>query len=176
MDPYFVPLTPVFERFMPLVLNGDSLPRGPGLSSLKFEFSRLVLTVAVFQYNLQTCSSNEGQVTTFQTLHFPEFINLVQELVFFRLDNIGVLQTDADVAKSRDPLSFLMRLHVAINSVKGILYLHTEANPPIFHYDIKTCNILIDSKVADLGLSRLAPLLDDNGVGPMYPPLLDKHP
>ncbi|GKA01421.1 probable LRR receptor-like serine/threonine-protein kinase isoform X2 [Tanacetum coccineum] len=55
---------------------------------------------------------------------------------------------------------------------KGILYLRTEANPPIFHRDNKTSNILIDSKltakVADLGLSRLAPLLDDYGVGPNY--------
>ena len=65
-----------------------------------------------------------------------------------------------------------MRLNVALNSAKGILYLHTEANPPIFHRDIKTSNILIDSKltakVADFGLSRLAPLLDDYGVDPNY--------
>ena len=65
-----------------------------------------------------------------------------------------------------------MRLNVALDSAKGILYLHTEANPPIFHRDIKTSNILIDSKltakVADFGLSRLAPLLDDYGVGPNY--------
>ncbi|GKB99297.1 ribonuclease H-like domain-containing protein, partial [Tanacetum coccineum] len=61
-----------------------------------------------------------------------------------------------------------MRLHVLLDSAKGILYLHTEANPSVFHCDIKTSNILIDSKltskVADFGLSRLAPLLDDYGV------------
>nr|GEW08383.1 leucine-rich repeat-containing protein [Tanacetum cinerariifolium] len=61
--------------------------------------------------------------------------------------------------------SFRMRLHVALDSAKGIIYLHTDANPPIFHHNIKTSNILIDSKltskVADFGLSRLAPLLDD---------------
>ncbi|XP_023728414.1 probable LRR receptor-like serine/threonine-protein kinase At1g06840 [Lactuca sativa] len=75
-------------------------------------------------------------------------------------------------AKSGESLSFRMRLHVALNSAKGILYLHTEANPPIFHRDIKSSNILLDSKmtakVADFGLSRLAPILDDNGVGPNY--------
>ncbi|KAJ0449750.1 putative protein kinase RLK-Pelle-LRR-VIII-1 family [Helianthus annuus] len=75
-------------------------------------------------------------------------------------------------AKSGKRLSFRMRLQVALDAAKGILYLHTEANPPIFHRDIKSSNILLDSnfvgKVADFGLSRLAPNLDDNGAGPNY--------
>jgi serine/threonine protein kinase len=67
-----------------------------------------------------------------------------------------------NTAKSKEPMSFDMRLGIALGSAKGILYLHTEANPPIFHRDIKASNILLDSnytaKVADFGLSRLAPV------------------
>ncbi|KAI3749786.1 hypothetical protein L2E82_20402 [Cichorium intybus] len=67
-----------------------------------------------------------------------------------------------------ESLSFAMRLRIALDSAKGILYLHTEANPPIFHRDIKATNILLDSKlvakVADFGLSRLAPLPDISGI------------
>uniref|UniRef100_A0A2N9F764 Protein kinase domain-containing protein n=1 Tax=Fagus sylvatica TaxID=28930 RepID=A0A2N9F764_FAGSY len=78
---------------------------------------------------------------------------------------------DADVAnKSKEPLSFAMRLKFALASAKGILYLHTEADPPIFHRDIKASNILLDSKytakVVDFGLLRLAPVLDLKGTTP----------
>ncbi|MQL78392.1 hypothetical protein Taro_010807 [Colocasia esculenta] len=72
--------------------------------------------------------------------------------------------------KAREPLSLSMRLRVALGSARGILYLHTEADPPIFHRDIKASNILLDpkfvAKVADFGLSRLAPLSDADGTIP----------
>eukprot|EP00250_Pteridium_aquilinum_P020422 c24809_g1_i2 orf=1-2265(-) len=45
---------------------------------------------------------------------------------------------------SKGPLDFPARLQIALGSAKGILYLHTEANPPIYHRDIKASNILLD--------------------------------
>lgn len=76
------------------------------------------------------------------------------------------------VAKGGKNLSFERRLRIALGSAKGILYLHTEANPPVFHRDIKATNILLDSKlnakVADFGLSRLAPVLDNEGTLPSH--------
>lgn len=63
-----------------------------------------------------------------------------------------------------------MRVRTALDAARGILYLHTEANPPIFHRDIKSSNILMDSKysakVADFGLSKLAPVSEFDGNAP----------
>ncbi|KAH6814183.1 Leucine-rich repeat protein kinase family protein [Perilla frutescens var. frutescens] len=77
---------------------------------------------------------------------------------------------DADAGKFKAPLAFGMRVRVALGASRGILYLHTEADPPVFHRDIKSTNILLDSsytaKVADFGLSRLAPVAEVEGTVP----------
>ncbi|KAF5198341.1 Receptor-like protein kinase feronia [Thalictrum thalictroides] len=91
-----------------------------------------------------------------------------QMLVYEFMPN-GTLRDHLSV-RSKEAVGFPMRLRIALGSAKGILYLHTEANPPIFHRDIKASNILLDSKftakVADFGLSRLAPVPDIEGTVP----------
>uniref|UniRef100_A0A2N9I2L9 Protein kinase domain-containing protein n=1 Tax=Fagus sylvatica TaxID=28930 RepID=A0A2N9I2L9_FAGSY len=93
-----------------------------------------------------------------------------EQMLVYEFMRNGTLRDHLSANKSKEPLSFAMRLKFALASAKGILYLHTEADPPIFHRDIKASNILLDfkytTKVADFGLSRLAPVPDLEGTTP----------
>ncbi|XP_020521708.1 probable LRR receptor-like serine/threonine-protein kinase At1g06840 isoform X1 [Amborella trichopoda] len=116
------------------------------------------------------------EIELLSRLHHRNLVSLVgycdgageQMLVYEFMPN-GTLR-DHLYGKSKEPLSFAMRLRIALGSARGILYLHNDANPAIFHRDIKASNILLDSKfvakVADFGLSRLAPLPDLEGTIP----------
>lgn len=80
----------------------------------------------------------------------------------------GSITSGGSLSSNNMALDFASRLQIAIGAARGIYYLHVEANPPIFHRDIKSSNILLDAhntpKVADFGLSRLAPTLEFDGL------------
>ncbi|XP_031372205.1 probable LRR receptor-like serine/threonine-protein kinase At1g06840 isoform X2 [Punica granatum] len=110
------------------------------------------------------------EIELLSRLHHRNLVSLIgycdeqseQMLVYEFMAN-GSLR-DLLSARHGSPLNFAARLRVALGSAKGILYLHTEADPPIIHRDIKASNILLDSKfnakVSDFGISRLFPEAD----------------
>ncbi|CAO2823909.1 unnamed protein product [Amaranthus hypochondriacus] len=118
------------------------------------------------------------EIQLLSRLHHRNLVSLLgycdedgeQMLVYEFMPN-GTLR-DWISGKSERNLNFVTRLRIALGAAKGILYLHTEANPPIFHRDIKASNILLDTnltaKVADFGLSHLAPVMNDEGSLPHH--------
>ncbi|KGN43499.1 lysM domain receptor-like kinase 3 isoform X1 [Cucumis sativus] len=59
----------------------------------------------------------------------------------------------------RDPLPWPSRVQIALDSARGLEYIHEHTVPVYIHRDIKSANILIDKnfhgKVADFGLTKL---------------------
>jgi len=128
------------------------------------------------QGSLQGSKEFFTEIELLSRLHHRNLVSLLgycdeedeQMLVYEYMPN-GNLR-DHLSARAKVPLDFPMRLRIALGSSRGILYLHTEADPPIYHRDIKASNILLDlrfvAKVADFGLSRLAPLPETEGSAP----------
>ncbi|KAL6992829.1 LysM domain receptor-like kinase 3 [Sarracenia purpurea var. burkii] len=59
----------------------------------------------------------------------------------------------------KDPLPWSSRVQIALDSARGLEYIHEHTVPVYIHRDIKSANILIDqnfrAKVADFGLTKL---------------------
>ncbi|CAA7046249.1 unnamed protein product [Microthlaspi erraticum] len=128
--------------------------------------------------SLQSEKEFLNEIDLLSRLHHRNLVSLIgyssdigeQMLVYEYMPNGNV--RDWLSANAKETLSFSMRSQVALGSARGILYLHTEANPPVIHRDIKTSNILLDSqnhaKVADFGLSRLAPAFGEGDGEPAH--------
>ncbi|XP_021771265.1 chitin elicitor receptor kinase 1-like isoform X2 [Chenopodium quinoa] len=59
----------------------------------------------------------------------------------------------------KEPLPWSTRVQIALDSARGLEYIHEHTVPVYIHRDIKSANILIDkschAKVADFGLTKL---------------------
>ncbi|RYR00203.1 hypothetical protein Ahy_B07g088307 isoform B [Arachis hypogaea] len=78
-------------------------------------------------------------------------------LVYEYIDNGNLSQHLQD--SDRKPLSWSDRIQIALDSARGLEYIHECTTPVYIHRDIKSANILIDKffhgKVADFGLAKL---------------------
>ncbi|XP_047179868.1 lysM domain receptor-like kinase 3 isoform X1 [Vigna umbellata] len=62
-------------------------------------------------------------------------------------------------SKGHSPLSWIMRVQIALDAARGLEYIHEHTKAHYVHRDIKTSNILLDAsfraKISDFGLAKL---------------------
>ncbi|CAI0377354.1 unnamed protein product [Linum tenue] len=80
-------------------------------------------------------------------------------LVYEYVDNGNLEQWLHGVDGPVSPLSWDIRMKIAIGTAKGLAYLHEGLEPKVVHRDVKSSNILLDrkwnAKVSDFGLAKL---------------------
>ncbi|GMN33287.1 hypothetical protein TIFTF001_004074 [Ficus carica] len=106
-----------------------------------------------------------AEIELLSRVHHKNLVNLIgfcieqgeQMLIYEYVPN-GSLR-DSISGKSGVRLDWRKRLKIALDTARGVAYLHELADPPVVHRDIKSNNFLLDNhlnaKVADFGLSKL---------------------
>ena len=81
----------------------------------------------------------------------------VPMLVYEFIPN-GMLSHYLHCQNEEFPMTWDMRLRIAVEVADALSYLHSAASNPIYHCDIKSANILLDekyrAKIADFGIAR----------------------
>ncbi|XP_073311617.1 calcium/calmodulin-regulated receptor-like kinase 1 isoform X2 [Primulina huaijiensis] len=106
----------------------------------------------------------QTEVMLLGRLHHRNLVNLVgycaeknQHMLIYVYMSRGSLASHLYNEKL-EPLSWKLRVQIALDVARGLEYLHDGAVPPVVHRDIKSSNILLDqsmrARVADFGLSR----------------------
>ncbi|XP_008793500.1 probable serine/threonine-protein kinase PIX7 [Phoenix dactylifera] len=127
------------------------------------------LTVAVKTLNhdgLQGHKEWLAEVNFLGELLHPHLVKLVgycieddQRLLVYEFMPRGSLENH--LFRRSLPLSWSVRLKIALGAAKGLAFLHEEAERPVIYRDFKTSNILLDSdynaKLSDFGLAKDGP-------------------
>jgi serine/threonine protein kinase len=109
-----------------------------------------------------------NELESLSRLHHKNLVKLLgfyedknERILVYEYMNNGSLNDHLHKFQTSTIMSWSGRIKVALDAARGIEYLHKYAMPPIIHRDIKTSNILLDSKcvakVADFGLSLMGP-------------------
>ncbi|KAH7302342.1 hypothetical protein KP509_23G068300 [Ceratopteris richardii] len=112
----------------------------------------------------------QNEITLLSRLHHRHLVRLEgfcddrdeQILVYEYMSNGNLHRQLFD--KHAVNLNWYRRLEVALAVAKGLDYLHSFADPPVIHRDVKPSNILLDdhmiAKVSDFGISKANPEMD----------------
>ncbi|KAL7244255.1 hypothetical protein ACSBR1_016482 [Camellia fascicularis] len=120
--------------------------------------------VAIKKMDMQASKEFLAELKVLTRVHHLNLVHLIGYcvegslcLVYEFIENGNLSQHLRGLGK--DPLSWSTRVQIALDSARGLEYIHEHIVPAYIHRDIKSSNILIDkkfrAKVADFGLTKL---------------------
>ncbi|KAL2525749.1 Protein kinase superfamily protein [Abeliophyllum distichum] len=106
----------------------------------------------------------ETEVELLSNIQHPNIISLLgcsihvdTRLLVYELMHNGSLETQLHGPSRGSALTWHHRMKIALDVARGLEYLHEHSHPPIIHRDLKSSNILLDSKfnakLSDFGLA-----------------------
>ncbi|XP_054819641.1 probable receptor-like protein kinase At1g80640 [Prosopis cineraria] len=88
--------------------------------------------------------------------------------IVYELMRKGSLETQLHGPSHGSALTWHMRIKIALDTARGLEYLHEICNPPVIHRDLKSSNILLDTnfnaKISDFGLAIADRSQDKNDI------------
>ncbi|KAJ0251854.1 Protein kinase domain-containing protein [Hirschfeldia incana] len=106
----------------------------------------------------------QNEVDLLSKIHHPNIISLLgytseisSSFIVYDLMENGSLDAQLHGPSRGSALTWHMRMKIALDTARGVEYLHERCHPPVIHRDIKSSNILLDSsfnaKISDFGLA-----------------------
>ncbi|XP_015972068.1 probable receptor-like protein kinase At1g80640 [Arachis duranensis] len=106
----------------------------------------------------------ENKVELLSKIQHPNIISLlgcsndgITKFIVYELMHNGSLETQLHGPSHGSALTWHMRMKIALDTARGLKYLHEHCYPAVIHRDLKSSNILLDAnfnaKICDFGLA-----------------------